>query len=502
SLISIFKNFSNQSKKAIKSTIGLIKKEIKDLEDNPNEELQGQKLVLLYDQLFKLQDTQINKEQIIFKGFDKYRENKEDIFSLEKKIAQTQDVALKKELEARKKILEEEQQGNIQEGIFEGLGYAENLNNVFKEIAATTDNMKLKFATEMASDVISNFAAAGGGFASGGWIGAIVAGVTDLVPKIVKWANANAYVESTYYRAQKVIDETNLKLKKLGIQMEKNNALQNNEADLYSKNSVYLLQQLYATYQQIEEKEKELDEAKEKDTPQIQKDLDALNISAEDLKKQFLESKDAFEKDLLGTDSISLINNLADAWVDAWQRGEDTITSMKDVVKKMIKNIIIQLVASKISEKVQKIWDALMPATGDLEDFDAAEFAKQVNKLWDDELPKIDTLLKPIFDGLDMFKDEEDGISQDLVKKGFGAMTQDTAEELNGRFTAIQVLVYEINNKMNQITTNSYTSIMYLSQIADNTRYCENLFTINQNMQNMKINIADLQTRGILIRNN
>ena len=43
---------------------------------------------------------------------------------------------------------------------------------------------------------------------------------------------------------------------------------------------------------------------------------------------------------------------------------------------------------------------------------------------------------------------EEDEYSQEATSKGFGAMNQDTAEQLNGRFTALQIAGENISNQM------------------------------------------------------
>ena len=65
-----------------------------------------------------------------------------------------------------------------------------DLGNALKEIGQTLGNRNLEVAGDVLDDFLTNIQAAeAGAQAWGGWWGAIIGGLTDLIPKIVKWMN-------------------------------------------------------------------------------------------------------------------------------------------------------------------------------------------------------------------------------------------------------------------------------------------------------------------------
>lgn len=62
-----------------------------------------------------------------------------------------------------------------------------------------------------------------------------------------------------------------------------------------------------------------------------------------------------------------------------------------------------------------------------------------------------------------------DNYSQEASAKAWGSMTQDMGEELNGRFTAIQISTENIKNIADEIRTVQVNSFMELQQIRENT---------------------------------
>ena len=65
-----------------------------------------------------------------------------------------------------------------------------DLGNALKEIGQTLGNKNLEVAGDVLNDFLTNIQAAeAGAQAWGGWWGAVIGGLTDLIPKIVKWMN-------------------------------------------------------------------------------------------------------------------------------------------------------------------------------------------------------------------------------------------------------------------------------------------------------------------------
>jgi hypothetical protein len=89
---------------------------------------------------------------------------------------------------------------------------------------------------------------------------------------------------------------------------------------------------------------------------------------------------------------------------------------------------------------------------------------------------------------------------REATKKGFASMSQDSADELNGRFTVIQALTYSITENTKILVANSGQILRHLAGIESNTKYCENLEDINKNISSMKSGIDDINLKGITIK--
>ena len=107
--------------------------------------------------------------------------------------------------------------------------------------------------------------------------------------------------------------------------------------------------------------------------------------------------------------------------------------------------------------------------------------------------------------------------SQDSTKRGFEAMSQDTGEELNGRFTALQVSNEEIKNQsvvqsqaLNLLTAKADTILSVNTEvrnIADDTRnliansYLE-LMQISENTSNSAKYLKDIKADMAEVKKN
>jgi hypothetical protein len=90
------------------------------------------------------------------------------------------------------------------------------------------------------------------------------------------------------------------------------------------------------------------------------------------------------------------------------------------------------------------------------------------------------------FESLDLW----DGARREGASKGFGAMTQDSADELNGRFTAIQAHTYAINEGVRALVVNSDASLSYLSGIEQNTR----------RLARIETSLDEMNTKGLKLK--
>ena len=124
-------------------------------------------------------------------------------------------------------------------------------------------------------------------------------------------------------------------------------------------------------------------------------------------------------------------------------------------------------------------------------------------------------------DMADMYGWAEDDTEREASQKGFDSMSQDSADELNGRFTTMVTHTYSINEGVKQIqsttdkiveklvylsnldknisemTKYNNTIITHLSDISSNTARLE---TIEKTMSSIKTGIDTLNTKGITLK--
>jgi hypothetical protein len=94
---------------------------------------------------------------------------------------------------------------------------------------------------------------------------------------------------------------------------------------------------------------------------------------------------------------------------------------------------------------------------------------------------------------LELWKPDE----RTATQKGFESMNQDTANELNGRFTAMQALMDSVANSSKMLVANSATALRHLAGIESNTARLER---IELDMGAVKAGIDSINTKGITIK--
>lgn len=104
---------------------------------------------------------------------------------------------------------------------------------------------------------------------------------------------------------------------------------------------------------------------------------------------------------------------------------------------------------------------------------------------------------KGIWDNLTGNLDKGTGDDRTASSKGFTAMNQDTASELNGRFTTMQGHTFSINQGVQILAANSATILKHLAGIERNTSRLE---SIEQGIGQMKTGIDTINLKGIVIK--
>lgn len=177
-------------------------------------------------------------------------------------------------------------------------------------------------------------------------------------------------------------------------------------------------QRLIREQMQLEEDKKNTDEER----------LEQWEDELHDIDNQIADNKEAAVDAIYGEDIQSAIENFADAYVGVWSDGS---VKIKDVVRQMMQNMVKESIkasidSSKAMEEIRKTMQILY-ADGVLSQADqniVYDLAEKLQKDLDAEYGWSESLFKNMT--------EQSGSS-----RGFEAMSQDTADELNGRFTTM-----------------------------------------------------------------
>ena len=281
------------------------------------------------------------------------------------------------------------------------------------------------------------------GAAAGAAIG-VVSSLASAIAKIHDKKN-----EKRIQKLQDQIDVLDASYEKLGRSIEK--AYSTDASQLIDQQNKLLEQQKLLIQQQIKE---EQDKKKSDDNriKEWQKQLYDINAQLEENKEKAIEA-------ITGTDVMSAIDEFAKAYADAWATGENAAESSAKAVQTLIKTAIIEFLKKKLSPSVQDFMKQLADYMSDgiVSPWEEAE----LNKLKE----KMDKEAQEIFENSGKWLKDESKYEQQATSGGFEVTSQDSANELNGRFTALQMIGEEILLYLQ--SSNQIANLLYISASID-----------------------------------
>ena len=265
-------------------------------------------------------------------------------------------------------------------------------------------------------------------FKSGDMMGAAAeatSSVFGVITSINKWIDKSK--ERKIQKIQDQVDALQDSYDKLSRSISK--AYSTDAKELIEDQNKLLEQQKILIHRPIEEEKIKKDRDKKR-IKEWQKQIDEITNTIED---NAAKAQDA----IFGADIQSAINDFAEAYAEAWTKGENRAKSSKDFVKNIIKQMVIEAMKADIKTPLQTIRDKL-------EEFWKDGIIDQTEEnVINEMIDKLNQDLEASFSWADKYF--EDGkTKQEATSRGFQAMSQDTGDELNGRFTDIQGKVTDI----------------------------------------------------------
>ena len=347
----------------------------------------------------------------------------------------------------------------LQDGLEETRSGLSKVLSVAQFLSDTFSNLGEAFGSDTLSGIVEGINVAMDGLNSamqgaeagaifgpiGSAAGAAIGLVSSLASSIAKIHDAKN--EKRIQKLQDQVDTLDRSYEKLGKSIEA--AYGKSASSLIEDQNKLLEQQKVLIQNQIKEEQ----DKKNTDSDRIKEwenQIDEINNLISDNKEKAIDV-------IFGEDLKSAIDNFAEAYADAWASGENRAKSAKDVVKQMMQQMVTESIkaAIKSSNKMEEIRTKLQQF-----------YADNVLSQWEQDYinnmaEQLQQEIDAQFGWADSLMGESSTTEQKSTAEGFETMSQDTATELNGRFTALQLSGEEIKNQMISavISLNSLLSV-------------------------------------------
>lgn len=327
----------------------------------------------------------------------------------------------------------------IESGLNEAMQAGQFLSNSLSSLGDAFGSEALGGAAEginVAMDAASSaMSGSKAGAMFGPWgaaAGAAIGLVSSLGSSLAKLHDAKH--EKSIQKIQDQIEVLEKSYGNLGESLEK--AYSADASKLIDQQNTLLAQQKVLIQNQIAEEQSK----KKSDKGRIEE----WQKQIEEIDKQIAGNKEKQIDAIMGSDVKSAIDDFAQAYADAWAAGDDRAKSSKDLVKQMIKQMVMEAIKATTSQPMEALRQRLAGffSDGVISAWEREQIEKgaaDLTKQLDEQFGWADEYLQG---------DKEGASSQDSTRGGFESMSQETGSELNGRFTALQISNEEIKNSM------------------------------------------------------
>lgn len=357
------KNLKPEQLKKINKVLRDLRKEV--LKNNPFSATSialiqmGENVELVEEQIADLEKKidEMNVQQIEMKIVDPKQQ----------KILQE----MREELERLKRLLALLGKRPPEDWLGDIAGYASKFKQITSSISQIADEINdtnLKKVADAADDIIGNIEAAEKGAETwGGWWGAIIGGVTDAIPKILKWTSGNADIDKKVQKSQQIVKQLENTYKELEYAASKAYGVQAygaQKAMIANKNL------------QLAELERQLTlEKSRKSKYQDKNAILELESQIIDLKHEIQDATENIVNDLLGISSVgdfaeSLVKNM----IEAFKSGEDYMKVFEESFEDMVDNMIMKAIVSRlIGDWINNLFDQIKKNTTETSRAQAAQ---------------------------------------------------------------------------------------------------------------------------------
>lgn len=254
--------------------------------------------------------------------------------------------------------------------------------------------------------------------------------------------------------------------------------------------------------QNLSQQQKNLQEQRAAEESKKKKDDSKVAAYNEQIEKSNAELVDLKAKQIdaiMGQDVKTAIGNFAKAYADAWAAGlspGDSKKKAKKMVQEMVKTAVTELMKDNLSKSVEAFRSRMSEAIKDgiITKAEQSALDELESRIYRDA-EKFDEngSLKKYYDDHAGETDAE----RAATSKGIAAASQDSVNELNGRFTAIQQHTYEIVGYLRGAADSAEMVRRCVEELGNHGRV---LSVMGSEVRYLNWNINNIYSRGIPIR--
>lgn len=226
----------------------------------------------------------------------------------------------------------------------------------------------------------------------------------------------------------------------------------------------------------------------------------------EELGQQAIELINNMVEDIIGDSSTGIAEELADAFIEAFQAGEDAAEARGDKVNEIVADILKRMLISKFLEgplgdifnKYKTKWFQDGQFQGLDSVIDSMQgFANDLNAVGADFAAIWENLPDSVKNMFTVTSDAKREASQ----KGIATADQDSIDELNGRMAAVQGHTFSISENTKTILATTQAILRSVMNIETETEgFGARLQRMENNIQEMTSSLDDIATKGIRLK--
>lgn len=448
----IFGSIPDMTRQQIREAITLARQELAKLDEDASPEA----FKAISDALHELEDADINWDTSGWvSGFDNVAKKLNEIVVLKRRAESAEasgDTAYVEELNGKiRKSQDDLKKGLVATGVSTFVNGLQKASEYMKQIAEYSGDTRLGEMGEQIGALAQNLSAAGQGAAQGGWIGAIVGGVTDMVSQTIE-----AFVSARLEQEEFLANQRDFAREYAAIQRELK------EEDYESIFGTREISKASDAWKKAQETMKEYNDAvnKEMERPKEEYDFNSLGAGiflpgtgiggwgwGKSLTNEYKSALEAFEKGYTELQGMQVKVRDYSGWANFWGK-KDEFMSLKDLAPELWdENGVFQVDAA----------EAFLETNTQISD----EQRKQIQNLidmkgeYDDLIDQVDQYLASIFGNVS--QEISDAIFDAVLN---GADAWDSFED-----TALSVI-----DKIGRQMVQEFVVQAYLDQFQDRLR--------------------------------